>query len=175
MYRGTLILLLCLHSREFLGDPDFSEDKQRSPVNMHLYCETVVRVHETLLTTLTVGPQDAAYYSINNPRREIPDPWRTWPLVPHPSHAGRGHATMWAYLSVVTNKLTEDRLTCLHLVSFDRRRTSRVPWKTSFGARSQSPGHLWSCTRMSFRYRGHRPVLHTGTRFCVQMYTRACS
>ncbi|CAL8298277.1 unnamed protein product [Arctogadus glacialis] len=64
-------------SRGFLGDPDFSENQQRSPVDMHLYSETVVCVHKILRTTLEEDVEMSLDVIIKRQKSEF---WRSWEL-----------------------------------------------------------------------------------------------
>ncbi|CAL8287991.1 unnamed protein product [Gadus morhua 'NCC'] len=64
-------------SRGFLGDPDFSENQQRSPVDMHLYSETVVCVHKILRTTLEEDVEMSLDVIIKRHKSEF---WRSWEL-----------------------------------------------------------------------------------------------
>ncbi|XP_059907518.1 exocyst complex component 3-like protein 4 [Gadus macrocephalus] len=64
-------------SRGFLGDPDFSENQQRSPVDMHLYSETVICVHKILRTTLEEDVKMSLDVIIKRQKSEF---WRSWEL-----------------------------------------------------------------------------------------------
>ncbi|CAL8303082.1 unnamed protein product [Boreogadus saida] len=65
-------------SRGFLGDPDFSENQERSPVDMHLYSETVVCVNQTLRTTLEREVESSLDEVII--KRQESEFWRSWEL-----------------------------------------------------------------------------------------------
>ncbi|XP_056447226.1 uncharacterized protein LOC130383178 [Gadus chalcogrammus] len=64
-------------SRGFLGDPDFSENQERSSVDMNLYSETVVCVNQTLRTTLERDVQSSLDEII---KRQESDFWGSWEL-----------------------------------------------------------------------------------------------
>ncbi|XP_056447225.1 uncharacterized protein LOC130383177 isoform X2 [Gadus chalcogrammus] len=60
----------------FMGDPDFSESKQRSSVDMHLYSATVECVNQTLRTTL-----EEVKSSLDEIiKRQEFEFWRSWEL-----------------------------------------------------------------------------------------------
>ncbi|XP_059907516.1 uncharacterized protein LOC132457298 [Gadus macrocephalus] len=64
-------------SRGFLGDPDFSENQERSSVDMNLYSETVVCVNQTLRTTLERDVQSSLDEIFKRQESEF---WRSWEL-----------------------------------------------------------------------------------------------
>ncbi|XP_059907469.1 uncharacterized protein LOC132457269 isoform X3 [Gadus macrocephalus] len=61
----------------FMGDPDFSESKQRSSVDMHLYSATVECVNQTLRTTLEKEVKSSLDEIIKRLELEF---WRSWDL-----------------------------------------------------------------------------------------------
>ncbi|CAL8356172.1 unnamed protein product [Arctogadus glacialis] len=61
----------------FMGNPDFSENKQRSSVDMHLYSATVECVNQTLRTTLEKEVKSSLDEIIKRQESEF---WRSWEL-----------------------------------------------------------------------------------------------